>query len=115
MRSLKETRYTSCLRLAACTDIHSKRWSLLFANQIGLDLRQALNSPEGFHPCEDGLRSICWKVCQPFQESFLSLIATGLPTLRAAEPDFLAEETGRLSKRLPVTERPFSQIHRASG
>ncbi|EXJ63681.1 hypothetical protein A1O7_00016 [Cladophialophora yegresii CBS 114405] len=38
-----------------------RRWASLFSTSIGVDLRQALRSGEGFDPCEDGLRSVCWK------------------------------------------------------
>ncbi|ETI27570.1 hypothetical protein G647_00019 [Cladophialophora carrionii CBS 160.54] len=38
-----------------------RRWATLFSSSIGVDLRQALRSGEGFDPCEDGLRSVCWK------------------------------------------------------
>ena len=39
-----------------------KRWSHVFSdNSIGVDLRQAVKDNDGFNPCEDGLRSICWK------------------------------------------------------
>jgi hypothetical protein len=39
-----------------------RRWSSLFGTSIGVDLRQALREEDGFDPCEDGLRSVCWKV-----------------------------------------------------
>jgi len=38
-----------------------KRWSLLFNTSIGVDLRQAIQDDGDFDPCEDGLRSVCWK------------------------------------------------------
>lgn len=38
-----------------------KRWSLLFNTSIGVDLRQAIRDDGDFDPCEDGLRSVCWK------------------------------------------------------
>lgn len=44
-----------------------KRWSLLFNTSIGVDLRAALRESDAstgtgsFDPCEDGLRSVCWK------------------------------------------------------
>ncbi|KAL2402912.1 TBC1 domain family member 5 [Exophiala dermatitidis] len=38
-----------------------RRWTSLFSTSIGVDLRQALRDGEGFDPCEDGLRSVCWK------------------------------------------------------
>lgn len=38
-----------------------KRWSLLFNTSIGVDLRQAVKDEGDFDPCEDGLRSVCWK------------------------------------------------------
>ncbi|KAK5072198.1 hypothetical protein LTR64_004023 [Lithohypha guttulata] len=38
-----------------------KRWSLLFNTSIGVDLKQAIKDDGDFDPCEDGLRSICWK------------------------------------------------------
>ena len=42
--------------------MYSKKWDILFSDEaIGLDLRQAVKDPAGFKPCEDGLRSICWK------------------------------------------------------
>ncbi|KIV81207.1 hypothetical protein PV11_08639 [Exophiala sideris] len=40
---------------------NQRRWSSLFSTSIGVDLRQALRDGEGFDPCEDGLRSVCWK------------------------------------------------------
>ena len=39
-----------------------RRWASLFGTSIGVDLRQAIRDGEGFDPCEDGLRSVCWKV-----------------------------------------------------
>lgn len=38
-----------------------KRWSLLFNTSIAVDLRQATRDDGDFDPCEDGLRSVCWK------------------------------------------------------
>ncbi|EXJ95876.1 hypothetical protein A1O1_01001 [Capronia coronata CBS 617.96] len=38
-----------------------RRWTSLFNTSIGVDLRQALRDGDGFDPCEDGLRSVCWK------------------------------------------------------
>ncbi|RVX69998.1 hypothetical protein B0A52_06169 [Exophiala mesophila] len=38
-----------------------RRWALLFSTSIGVDLRQSVRDGEGFDPCEDGLRSVCWK------------------------------------------------------
>lgn len=39
-----------------------KRWTLVFPDDaIGVDLRQAVKDGGGFNPCEDGLRSLCWK------------------------------------------------------
>ncbi|KAK7883709.1 hypothetical protein LTR67_010998 [Exophiala xenobiotica] len=40
---------------------NQRRWSSLFGTSIGVDLRQALREEDGFDPCEDGLRSVCWK------------------------------------------------------
>ncbi|KIY00085.1 uncharacterized protein Z520_03770 [Fonsecaea multimorphosa CBS 102226] len=39
-----------------------RRWASLFSTSIGVDLRQAVRDGEGFDPCEDGLRSVSWKV-----------------------------------------------------
>ncbi|KAK5098140.1 hypothetical protein LTR70_004385 [Exophiala xenobiotica] len=38
-----------------------KRWSILFNTSIAVDLRQATRDDGDFDPCEDGLRSVCWK------------------------------------------------------
>lgn len=38
-----------------------RRWTLLFETSIGVDLRQAVRDDADFDPCEDGLRSVCWK------------------------------------------------------
>lgn len=47
MRSIGETR---------------KKWATLFSDEaIGLDLREAVRETEAPNPCEEGLRSICWK------------------------------------------------------
>lgn len=39
-----------------------RRWLALFNSSLGVDLRQAIKDDDEFDPCEDGLRSVCWKV-----------------------------------------------------
>lgn len=41
-----------------------KRWDVLYSDEnLRLDLRQAVRDLEVEpSPCEDGLRSVCWKV-----------------------------------------------------
>lgn len=58
-----------------------KRWSLLFSDDsIGVDLRQSIKDGDGFNPCEEGLRSVCWK----------AFLLYGPPS-RASWPKKLAE------------------------
>ncbi len=41
-----------------------KRWDVCFSDEkLGLDLREAVRDLEDEpRPCQDGLRSVCWKV-----------------------------------------------------
>jgi TBC1 domain family member 5 len=38
-----------------------KRWETFFENSIGVDLRTSVREGDGVDPCENGLRSVCWK------------------------------------------------------
>ncbi|KAJ5103282.1 hypothetical protein N7532_003811 [Penicillium argentinense] len=52
MRTIEETR---------------KRWANLFGNDAPADFRSALRADQGGKLCNDGLRSICWKVFLLFE------------------------------------------------
>lgn len=45
----------------------NRRWNVCLSDEhIGIDLRQAVKDLEtNPNPCEDGLRSVCWKVRLP--------------------------------------------------
>lgn len=44
-------------------DISRQRWNILFhSRDTPSDLREALKSEQDDNICDDGLRSICWKV-----------------------------------------------------
>lgn len=52
-----------CISLSPTNAKRRKRWDILFdRNALSGDLKEALRSRERGNPCEEGLRSICWKV-----------------------------------------------------
>lgn len=54
-----------------------KRWDTLFSdNETPSDLKRALKSERQGNPCDDGLRSICWKVCIHSSRQQVFLILT---------------------------------------
>ena len=50
-------------------DASRKRWNVLYSDQaIGVDVRRAVkNLGSEPSPCEDGLRSVCWKVGREYE------------------------------------------------
>lgn len=95
-----------------------QRWSVLFRdNNNTSDLRATLRSEQGENLCNDGLRSICWKVCD-FRHSNVSLECAypdvGLSTLRQPRSHTMAAKDIRIPKRLWGAESPFYEIYRAS-
>jgi TBC1 domain family member 5 len=47
------------LRIAL--NIDRERWRALFDTSVGVDLREAVREGSEWDPCEQGLRSVCWK------------------------------------------------------
>lgn len=50
-----------CSRFHQSLTLCRQRWRTLFDNSIGVDLRQTIREGDGRDPCENGLRSVCWK------------------------------------------------------
>jgi TBC1 domain family member 5 len=73
------------------------RWKILFEDTIGVDLRQVVRDGDGVNghdPCEDGLRSVCWKViARPLHQPRLTRQAFLLygPLSQASWPKQLAD------------------------
>lgn len=79
----------SYISLSLANAKYRRRWDILFNhNASSADLKEALRSRERGNPCEEGLRSVCWKVSNnailSFSNSSLSntCLCVGLSALR---------------------------------
>lgn len=90
------------------------RWNVLYSDEkIGLDLRQAVRDlKKEPNDCEDGLRSVCWKVRREYQYLIYCLDKyPGFPPLWAPQSSFMAKEGLGFKKRLLLPPRAFPEVH----
>ena len=91
----------------------SSRWSKTFAQSFSLsDLKSVVKRNTVQSPCNQGLRSVCWKVGAPEPQNLSLAKDQGIPCLREPRSKYMAQDGTRLEKCIRFSERTFRARHR---
>lgn len=119
MRTIEETRYFLAApeeRILELTQ-RRKRWEILFLdNDTASDLRAALRAQQGGKLCNDGLRSICWKVGGLYwlDANAVLILAAGFSAFRRRRTRTMGAKARRVARCIHRPSCPLLEVHRAS-